>query len=422
MQSTKTQTYYPSLEVIRAARKRLASIAFRTPTTINHNLSQKFGATIWLKREDLQVVRSYKLRGAYNKISGLSDQDLKNGVVCASAGNHAQGVAYACQKLQVHARIFMPETTPKQKVAQVKMFGGSFVEVHLSGDTFDDSLLVAKSYCQKYQVAFIHPFDDPQIIEGQATIACEILDDCSDAIDYLLLPAGGGGLAAGVSAVFKYLSPATKIIAVEPEGAASLTAAFAQQKAVALDKVDKFVDGAAVKKVGDVTFGVCKENIAQVLKVPEGLICRTMLQLYNEEAMVVEPAGALSIAALHLLGDLIQNKKVLCIVSGGNNDISRTEEIRERALLHEQLKHYFIINFPQRAGALKEFVADILGDNDDIVYFQYIKKNNREKGPAMVGIELVNAANLAPLLERMKQRNFLEKHLNHHPGLFNFLV
>ncbi len=422
MQAITSAIYYPSLEAVNAARKRLQSIALRTPTALNHNLSQKYGARIWLKREDLQVVRSYKLRGAYNKISGLSKQELQKGVVCASAGNHAQGVAFACQKLQVYARIFMPETTPKQKVAQVKMFGGSFVDVHLSGDTFDDSLLVAKSYCQKYQVAFIHPFDDPQIIEGQATIACEILDDCSDIIDYLLLPAGGGGLAAGVSAVFKYLSPTTKIIAVEPEGAASMTAAFRHQKATSIDTIDKFVDGAAVKKVGEVTFSVCKENIAEVLTVPEGLICRTMLQLYNEEAMVVEPAGALSIAALNLLGDRIHNKNVLCIVSGGNNDISRTEEIRERALLHEQLKHYFIINFPQRAGALKEFVADILGNNDDVVYFQYIKKNNREKGPAMVGIELENAADLAPLLERMKKRNFLEKHLNHHPGLFNFLV
>lgn len=421
MQTT-TSTYFPDLQDVRFARERLEQVALRTPTAFNQNLSKRYSASIWLKREDLQVVRSYKLRGAYNKIASLNSDELRKGVVCASAGNHAQGVAYACQKLKVHAHIFMPETTPKQKVAQVRMFGGSFVDVHLSGDTFDDSLAVAKSYCHTYQVAFIHPFDDPQIIEGQATIAYEILEDYPDKIDYLLLPVGGGGLAAGVSAVFKQLSPTTKIIAVEPEGAASLTEAFASDNTCELDKIDKFVDGAAVKKVGDITFGVCKDTIADVLTVPEGLICKTMLQLYNEEAMVVEPAGALTIAALELLGNTIEHKNVLCIVSGGNNDISRTEEIRERALLYEQLKHYFIINFPQRAGALKEFVAEVLGDSDDIVYFQYIKKNNRESGPAMVGIELASANDLAPLLERMKRRNFLEKHLNQHPGLFNFLV
>jgi threonine dehydratase len=415
-------SYRPQLSDVHQARYIVGKVALRTPTTISKNTSLRSAANVWYKREDLQVVRSYKLRGAFNKIASLSEEELANKVVCASAGNHAQGVAYACQQLQVKACIFMPVTTPQQKISQVRMFGGSFVEVRLFGDTFDDSLIAAQNYCKEQEASFIHPFDDPQIIEGQATLAYEILEDCSQSIDFLILPVGGGGLAAGVSSVFKTLSPNTKIIGVEPQGAPSMSLALDKGVATALTNIDKFVDGAAVKQVGHYTFDICKETLDEVLSVPEGLVCKTMLQLYNEEAMVVEPAGALSIAALELLGGQIKGKTVVCIVSGGNNDISRTEEIRERALLYEQIKHYFIVNFPQRAGALREFLVDVLGEQDDIVYFQYIKKNSRAKGPAMVGIELQHASDLEPLIKRMKAKKFFEQHLNHHPDLFHFLV
>lgn len=420
--TTTVQPYRPQLADVQQARYLVNQVALRTPTTVNKNLSLQYQATIGLKREDLQIVRSYKLRGAYHKIATLSPTDIAQGIVCASAGNHAQGVAYACQQLQVQGSIFMPITTPQQKVTQVRLFGGSFVEIHLIGDTFDDSLEAAQAYCATQNACFIHPFDDPKIIEGQATIAYEILEDAAQSIDYLILPIGGGGLAAGVSSVFKLLSPKTTIIGVEPQGAPSMQQALNANKNITLEQIDKFVDGAAVKQVGNYTFDICQETLDEVLLVPEGLVCKTLLKLYNEEAMVVEPAGALSVAALELLGERIQNKQVVCLISGGNNDISRTEEIRERALLYEQLKHYFIVNFPQRAGALREFLIDVLGPKDDIVYFQYIKKNNRAKGPAMVGIELKNAKDLQPLIERMKTKHFFEQHLNHHPDLFHFLV
>ncbi|MCP4443107.1 MAG: threonine ammonia-lyase IlvA [Aureispira sp.] len=414
--------YRPKLENIQKAHELLKTVVLNTPTEKHRGYSEKYNAEIYFKREDLQLVRSYKLRGAYNKICSLSSTSLENGVVCASAGNHAQGVAYACRQLEVHACIFMPITTPQQKVLQVRMFGGQFVEVVLLGDTFDDSLKAAKSYGEEKQAIFIHPFDDPKIIEGQATVACEILDAKIGNIDILILPIGGGGLAAGVSSVFKLLSPNTKIIGVEPAGAASMDHALQEGVPKALSSVDKFIDGAAVKCVGALTFDVCKSTLDQVIAIPEGLVCKTMLQLYNEYAMVVEPAGALSLAALELLKTEVKGKRVVCIVSGGNNDISRTEEIRERALLYEELKHYFIVNFPQRAGALREFVIEVLGETDNIVYFQYTRKNNREKGPAVVGIELKQAEDLAPLLERMKANNNFGQHLNEQPDLFHFLV
>lgn len=419
---TSEMVYSPTLLAIQKAYGLVKKVALQTPISYHQTISARYGATIGLKREDLQVVRSYKLRGAYHKIASLSEQALQQGVVCASAGNHAQGVAYACQQLKINGVIFMPITTPQQKITQVKMFGGSFVDVRLLGETFDDSLVYAQEYCQQQQAAFIHPFDDPKIIEGQATIGLEILDACEQTIDYLILPVGGGGLAAGVSSVFKMLSPATKIIAVEPLGAASMALALEKGSVASLEQLDKFTDGAAVRQVGAYTFAICQEQLDEVLAVPEGLICQTMLQLYNEEAMVVEPAGALSIAALHLLQDRIKGKQVVCLVSGGNNDIARMEEVRERALLYQELKHYFIVNFPQREGVLREFLMHVLGPQDDIVYFQYIKKNNRLKGPAMVGIELRNRADLEPLVERMKEQKFFGQYLNNHPDLFHFLV
>jgi threonine dehydratase len=410
------------LEMIQKAAENLKSVVVHTPLVKNENLSERFDAQIYLKREDLQPVRSYKLRGAYNKISMLSTDEKHSGVVCASAGNHAQGVAFACRKLNIKAVIYMPVTTPAQKIKQVKLFGKENVEVVLKGDTFDDAYHDAVLFSQENKAIFVHPFDDEMVIAGQGTVGLEILEDTKNKIDFLFFPIGGGGLAAGVASVFKQLSPETKLIGVEPQGAASMKTSLENGKNTALIDIDKFVDGAAVKRVGDITFTICKELLDEVITVPEGKVCTTILQLYNEEAIVVEPAGALSIAALDMYKETIKGKNVVCIVSGSNNDITRTEEIKERSLMYEGLKHYFLINFYQRPGALKEFVNDVLGENDDITYFQFTKKNNREEGPAVVGVELKNSSDLIPLELKMKAKKINYQHLNQHKELFAHLI
>ena len=411
-----------SLDKIYNAQQHIKGVVEHTPLVFMKNFSERYQAEIFFKREDLQVVRSYKIRGAYNKILGLSKEELKNGIVCASAGNHAQGVAYACQKLHVKGVIFMPVTTPHQKIDQVKMFGGTFIEIKLFGDSYDDSQKAALAFCESHHSTFVHPFDDVDVIAGQGTVGLEILNDVNVPVDYLFVPVGGGGLASGVSSVFKTLSPSTKIIGVEPEGAPSLKISLEKGENTTLDEIDKFVDGAAVKRMGNITFEICKELLDTSDTICEGLICSTILKVYNENALVVEPAGALSISALEKYKDEIVGKTVVCIVSGGNNDITRMEEMKERALFYEGLKHYFIIKFPQRAGALKEFVVDILGPNDDITYFEYTKKHNRDKGPAVVGIELENKQDFEPLVQRMKEKGFLGEYLNEKPALFQFLV
>ncbi len=420
--NVQTITYYPKLEDIKSAVTTLKEVVTVTPLSQNINYSRKFDANILLKREDLQQVRSYKIRGAYNKISSLSAKELENGIVCASAGNHAQGVAFACHKLKIHGTIFMPTPTPKQKLEQVAMFGGKYVTVKLVGDTFDDAQKEAALACEIQGKTFVHPFNDPKIIEGQATVGLEILEQTNVSIDYVFVPIGGGGLAAGLSTVFKMLSPKTKIIGVEPLGAPSMKTAFEKNNNVSLKSIDKFVDGAAVQQVGDLTFEICKENLEAMITVDEGKVCQTILDLYNKDAIVVEPAGALTIAALDVFADEIKGKNVVCVISGSNNDITRTAEIKERALLYEGLKHYFIIRFPQRAGALKEFVADILGPEDDITHFEYSKKHNRENGPAIVGIEIKDKNDLNPLIERMKNKNFYGDYLNDKPDLFQYLI
>ena len=414
--------YFPSLETIKQAAKNLEGVAYKTPLNKNNNLSKQFDANILFKREDLQVVRSYKIRGAYNKMSSLTSGEKQRGIVCASAGNHAQGVALSCKLLQIKGTIFMPSPTPNQKINQVKMFGEDFIDVIIQGDTFDDAFNASILECDLKNKIFIHPFNDKKVIEGQATVGLEILNQTNEKIDYVFVPIGGGGLSAGLSSVFKYLSPETKIIGVEPEGAPSMLTSFKNKKNTSLDTIDSFVDGAAVKKVGDLNFAICQQNLTKVITVPEGKICQTILDLYNKDAIVVEPAGALSIAALDFFGDEIKGKNVVCIVSGSNNDITRTAEIKERALLYANLKHYFIIKFPQRAGALKEFVAEILGPNDDITHFEYTKKSNRVNGSAVVGLELKSSADLAPLIIKMKERNFFGVYLNDKPELFDFLV
>jgi threonine dehydratase len=372
-------TYYPALEDVKKAAELLRSEVYQTPLQQSFTLSERFNSNIFLKREDTQIVRSYKIRGAYNKIRSLEGSERC--VVCASAGNHAQGVALSCYRLGIKGVIFMPATTPKQKIQQVNMFGKDKVEIIIEGDTFDDSSKLAKKYCEEHN-----------------------------------------GLSAGVSSVFKTLSPKTKIIGVEPKGAPAMYEAFKNGEICELKEIDKFVDGASVKKVGELNFPVCKENLDEIALADEGKLCSTIIQMYNENGIVLEPAGALSIAILDQFKEEINGKNVVCILSGGNNDITRTEEIRERSLLYEGLMHYFIIRFPQRAGALKEFVEDILGEHDDIVHFEYIKKTSRERGPALVGIELQSREDLNPLIEKMKMKNFFGEYINKKPDLFSYMI
>jgi len=409
------------VEDIITARQRLKGVAIKTPLLKNHNISKQFGANIFLKREDMQVVRSFKIRGAYNKMKSMSTDELKNGIVCASAGNHAQGVAMACAKLQVNGTIFMPSTTPNQKIDKVKQFGGEFVEVILEGDTFDESSEKARLISESNNIPYIHPFNDRQIIAGQGTVGMEIIEDMDDPIDYIIVSVGGGGLISGIGSYLKVLSPDTKIIAVEAKGAPSLTAALDHGGVKVLEEIDGFADGIATQSIGDITYEICKEIVDRVILVPEGKMCTKILELYNEEAIVVEPACASVVAALDDIAKEIKDKNVVIVLSGGNNDITRTEEIKERSLLYEGKKHYFIIRFPQRAGALKEFL-NVLGPEDDIAHFEYTKKNNRESGPAIVGIELQDKEDFKPLLNRMSKADIKFEHLNKNPMLFEMLI
>ncbi|HRI79288.1 MAG TPA: threonine ammonia-lyase IlvA [Cyclobacteriaceae bacterium] len=406
---------------INSAHETLRKVVLKTPLQFHRKLSDKFGCEVYLKREDLQVVRSYKIRGAYNLIQSLDKNQRERGIVCASAGNHAQGVAFSCKLLNIHGVIYMPAITPKQKINQVKMFGGSHIEIVLVGDTFDECQNYAIAFAHEHEKIFIPPFDHPRVIEGQGTVAKEILEDQHD-IDLIFVPVGGGGLAAGTIQYFKLYSPKTRIVGVEPQGAPSMKEALAAGKPVVLDKIQRFVDGASVKKVGDLTFEICRNNLADMLLVPEGKVSSTILQLYNEDAVVVEPAGALSIAALDQYADQLKGKKVVCIVSGGNNDIDRMQEIKERSLLFEGLKHYFIIRFAQRPGALKEFVNHILGPNDDIVRFEFIQKHNKETGPALIGIEVKSKEDFDALIQRMDSHKLNYTLVNQNENLFEYLI
>jgi len=404
-----------------SAYQRLKGVVKHTPLEYNAGLSEKYECEIYLKREDMQVVRSYKLRGAYNMISQLTPEQLSRGVVCASAGNHAQGVAYSCKKLGIKGVIFMPEITPKQKVTQTEMFGNGNVELVLTGDTFDDCLQEALAYTEAHEMTFIPPFDNYLVIEGQGTVGVEIVEELPD-VEAVIMPVGGGGLAAGAGTYFKQYNPDILLIGVEPEGAPSMVGAFENCGPVTLTKIDRFVDGAAVKRVGTLTYQLCSEVLDDMLLVPEGKVCSTILKLYNENAIVVEPAGALSVAVLDLCKERIKGKKVVCIISGGNNDIERMQEIKEKSLLYEGLKHYFIVRFPQRPGALKLFVNNVLGPGDDITRFEFIKKTARENGPALVGIELKSADDYPALLQRMAAHRFEVIEINRDQTLFEYLV
>jgi threonine dehydratase len=404
-----------------AAYQRLKDVVRHTPLEYNARLSEKYECEIYLKREDLQIVRSYKLRGAYNMISRLSEEQLSRGVVCASAGNHAQGVAFSCKKLGTKGVIFMPEITPKQKVKQTEMFGNGNVELVLTGDTFDDCLREALLYTQAHGMTFIPPFDNEQIIEGQGTVGVEILNDLPG-VEAVIMPVGGGGLAAGTGSYLKQQVPGILLIGVEPEGAPSMVTALNEGGPITLPHIERFVDGAAVKRVGEKTFLLCKQVLDDMLTVPEGKVCTIILKLYNEDAIVVEPAGALSVTALDACREQIKGKKVVCVISGGNNDIDRMQEIKEKSLLYEGLKHYFIVRFPQRPGALKLFVNNVLAPGDDITRFEFIKKNSKENGPALVGIELKNAEDYPALVQRMAEHRFEVIELNRDQTLFEYLV
>ncbi|WP_223639171.1 threonine ammonia-lyase IlvA [Planococcus sp. 4-30] len=411
-----------SVEEIMVANQALKDVVNKTPLQKNELLSARYECNVYLKREDLQVVRSFKLRGAYNFIRSLSAADRAKGVVCASAGNHAQGVAYSCFALGIEGKIFMPLTTPRQKVSQVKRFGGDKVSVVLTGDTFDDSFTAAMDYCTVEEKVFVHPFNDSRIIAGQGTVAVEVLNDMQERVDYMFCAIGGGGLASGVGSYLKGISPSTKLIGVEPAGAAGMKASLANGQVTRLDTIDTFVDGAAVKQVGDLSMAICSDVLDDIALVPEGKVCTTILQLYNENAIVAEPAGALSVAALDFYKDDIKGKNVVCVISGGNNDIERMQEIKEKSLIYEGLKHYFIVTFPQRAGALRKFMEQVLGENDDITHFEYTKRTNREEGPVLVGIELKCQEDYEPLVKRMTENGFPYKDLNNDSLLFNLLI
>ncbi len=414
--------YFPAVEDIQKASGVLEEILDSTPLQKNPNLSDLYDAQVYLKREDLQMVRSYKIRGAYNKIRSIAPATLKYGIVCASAGNHAQGVAFSCNKLHIMGSIYMPVTTPRQKIEQVRMFGKEYIDIVLVGDTFDAANAAAIEYAKKSGKTFIPPFDDQKIIEGQGTIGYEILSQVKQAPDYVFIPIGGGGLASGVGAYIKTLSPQTKVIGVEPAGAPCMKVAIEKGEVIELEHINKFVDGAAVKKAGKLTYEICKDVLDDIVTVPEGAVCTSIINLYNKSAIVVEPAGALSIAALKFYKEEIKGKNVVCIVSGSNNDITRMEEIREKSLIYEGLKHYFIVNFPQKSGAILSFIRDIIGPTDDLVYIQYIKKTNKEEGPALIGIEVASKEDFKALMRRMDAHNVNYEYINENDKLFEILI
>lgn len=410
----KTQLFTEILK----ARQNLRDLVINTQTSYNINLSVEFDASIYLKREDMQVVRSYKLRGAYNKIKSLEKSQRAGGVICASAGNHAQGVAYSCYLLGITAKIYMPLSTPVQKVKKVKAFGKNKIEIILQGETYDDAYKLAKEEATQTGKVFIHPFDDYKVIAGQGTMGLEIIDALKTTIDYVFVPIGGGGLASGIITTFSSLSPLTKIIGVEPAGAAAMKLSVEKGVNTTLEAIDGFVDGAAVKRVGDYTFSICKEGLHDIVVVPEGKVCSTILRLYNEEAIVAEPAGALSIAALDFYKDKIKDKVAVCIVSGGNNDMTRAEEIKERSLSYEGLSHYFKIQFYQRPGSLKEFVTDVLGQDDDLTYFQFTQKNKRERGPAVVGVQLKRKEDFQRIIGKLNANKYNYTYMVDHADIY----
>ncbi|KZM73704.1 threonine ammonia-lyase IlvA [Nocardia terpenica] len=412
-----------SADEIEAAAKRISGIIEPTPLQRVERLSALSGANVYVKREDLTAVRSYKLRGAYNLIVQLTEAERAAGVVTASAGNHAQGVAYACRAMGITGRIYVPTTTPKQKRDRIRVHGGEFVQLLAVGDTYDAAAAAAADDVTRTGATMVPPFDDPRTAAGQGTIAAEILEQLGHAPDLVIVPVGGGGCLAGIGTYLRERSPATGILGVEPAGAASMTAALVAGGPVTLPEIDPFVDGAAVRRVGDLPYAAATRfggrvvshaslplltatesaggaGAFRMLMVDEGAICTAMLALYQNEGIIAEPAGALAVAALASIR-VPAGSTVVCLVSGGNNDVSRYGEVIERSLVHQGLKHYFLVDFPQEPGALRRFLDEVLGPDDDITLFEYVKRNNRETGAALVGIQLGEPDGLSPLLKRM---------------------
>jgi threonine dehydratase len=386
-----------------AAATRIAGVVTPTPLQLSDRLSATTGANVYLKREDLQTVRSYKLRGAYNLLVQLSDQELAAGVVCSSAGNHAQGFAYACRTLGIRGRVYVPAKTPKQKRDRIRYHGGEFIELIVGGSTYDLAAEAALADVERTGATLVPPYDDPRTMAGQGTIAVEILSQLDREPDLVVVPVGGGGCIAGITTYLAERTSQTSVLGIEPAGAAAMMAALANGGPVTLDHVDQFVDGAAVSRAGRLTYAALAAagNMVSITTVDEGAVCTAMLDLYQNEGIIAEPAGALAVTGL-LEADIEPGSTVVCLVSGGNNDVSRYGEILERSLVHLGLKHYFLVDFPQEPGALRRFLDGVLGPNDDITLFEYVKRNNRETGEALVGIELGSAAGLDGLLERMQ--------------------
>jgi threonine dehydratase len=410
------------LQDIENAEVQLRKVVLQSPLQFSKRLSDKYNAKVYLKREDLQEVRSFKIRGAFNKMSTLTEEEKKRGVVCASAGNHAQGVAYSCSTLKIKGVIFMPVVTPNQKIEKVKQFGGNYVEVRLVGNTYDEASKAAKQFCAETKAVYVHPFDDPLTIAGQGTVGKEIYDQLEGKVDCVVVPIGGGGLISGVSSYLKQKEKQIAIIGAEPNGSPSMYESLQQGRPVSLAKIDTFVDGAAVQTSGEITYTICRDLVAQIQLVPEGKICMTMIELYQNEGIIAEPAGAMSIAALDSVAKEIKGKTVVCVLSGGNNDISRYPDIMERSLVYQGLKHYFIIEFTQKPGQLRTFVDKALGPTDDIVRFEYMKKTNKEKGAALVGIELKKKEDLDPLLERMRKAEINFTVLSDKELLYSYII
>ncbi len=407
---------------IEDARRTLEPVVDKTPLQRSQRLSKYYDAEVYIKREDLNDVRSFKIRGAYNKVHSLSAQERKKGVVCASAGNHAQGVALSCALLNIQGVIFMPVVTPNQKINRVAMFGGKQVTIKLVGNTFDEASVVSQAYCKEHGALYVHPFDDPLIIAGQGTIGVELWADLGMSIDCVFATVGGGGLVSGIATYLKAQKSAIRIFGCESAGIASMHASLNMHKPTTLDRVDTFVDGAAVKTPGTYTFTICERFLDGVLVVPEGKVAKTMVDVYQNEGIVAEPAGALSLAVLDEARDVIKGKTVVCVLSGGNNDILRYPEILERSLVYQGLKHYFIIEFAQKPGQLRRFLNEALGPMDDIVRFEYIKKTNKEKAPALVGIELQDPDCLLPLLERMDEVGIQYRRLTSDQMIYEYLI
>jgi threonine dehydratase len=406
---------------ITEAAARLEKVISKTPLQYDKHLSELYKAHIYLKREDLQEVRSFKIRGAYNKIATLTPEEKKRGVVCASAGNHAQGVALSCSLLKIKGVIFMPTVTPNQKIEKVRNFGKSFVEIKLIGVNYDEASRASKEYAHKKNAVYVSAFDDVHVIAGQGTVGKEIFEELEN-VDIVVSQIGGGGLIGGVSTYMKCANKKIKVIGVQANGAPGMYRSIQNNKVTPLTKIDTFVEGTAVGVVSELTLSLTKKNVDNIVCVPEGKVCETMVELYQNEGIITEPAGALSVAALDSIRDQIKNKTVVCIISGGNNDIMRYQEILERSLVYQGKKHYFIVEFAQKPGQLKMFLNHVLGKNDDIVLFEYIKKNNKEKGPALVGIELKSRDDFNPLIERMAEYGMKYKIISSDDLLFNYLV